>query len=193
MITQVLEFLIDTVSGFFVFLLLARFHFQWLRVPFRNQAGEFVIALTNWMVMPARRVIPGVAGLDLPTFLLAWIVQAATLAVIYVLRGYEFSDVFSAGILFGLALFDLLRFSLYILIFALVMQAVLSWTNPHSSLSAIFDAMVRPFLRPVRRFVPPISNIDLSPLVLLVLLQVLLIPLAYGRALAAGLMIAGLT
>ena len=193
MITQVLEFLIDTVSGFFVFLLLARFHFQWLRVPFRNQAGEFVIALTNWMVMPARRVIPGVAGLDLPTFLLAWIVQAATLAVIYVLRGYEFSDVFPVGILFGLALFDLLRFSLYILIFALVMQAVLSWTNPHSSLSAIFDAMVRPFLRPVRRFVPPISNIDLSPLVLLVLLQVLLIPLAYGRALAAGLMIAGLT
>ena len=193
MITQVLEFLIDTVSGFFVFLLLARFHFQWLRVPFRNQAGEFVIALTNWMVMPARRVIPGVAGLDLPTFLLAWIVQAATLAVIYALRGYEFSAAFPVGILFGLALFDLLRFSLYILIFALVMQAVLSWTNPHSSLSAIFDAMVRPFLRPVRRFVPPISNIDLSPLVLLVLLQVLLIPLAYGRALAAGLMIAGLT
>ena len=67
------------------------------------------------------------------------------------------------------------------------MQAVLSWTNPHSPLGGIFDAMVAPFLRPIRRFVPPISNIDLSPLVLLVILQVLLIPLAYGRAQVAGL------
>ena len=67
------------------------------------------------------------------------------------------------------------------------MQAVLSWTNPHSPIGATFDAIVRPFLRPIRRFVPPISNIDLSPLVLLVILQVLLIPLAYGRAMFAGL------
>ena len=189
MIAQILEFLIDTVSGFFVFLLLARFHFQWLRVSFRSQIGEFVIVLTNWMVMPARRVIPGVAGFDLPTLLLAWVVQVATLALIQMLKGYDFSIApgLAAGIFSGLALFDLLRFSLYILIFALIMQAVLSWTSPHSPLSTIFDAMVRPFLRPIRRFVPPISNIDLSPLVLLVLVQVILIPLAYGRALVAGL------
>ena len=67
MLAQILEFLIDSISGFFVFLLLARFHFQWLRVSFRNQFGDFIIALTNWAVMPARRVIPGLAGLDLPT------------------------------------------------------------------------------------------------------------------------------
>ena len=65
MLAQILEFLVDTISGFFVFLLLARFHFQWLRVSFRNQFGHFIIALTNWIVMPARRVIPGVAGLDM--------------------------------------------------------------------------------------------------------------------------------
>ena len=91
------------------------------------------------------------------------------------------------AVLAGLALVDLLRFSLYILIFALIVQAVLSWTNPYSPMASMFDAMMRPFLRPIRRFVPPISNIDLSPLVLLVLLQVLLIPLAYGRVLVAGL------
>jgi len=91
MLGQILEFLIDSVTGFFIFLLLARFHFQWLRVPFRNQAGGFIIGLTNWMVMPARRLIPTVAGLDLPTFLLAWVAQVATLALILMLRGTDFS------------------------------------------------------------------------------------------------------
>jgi len=189
MVAQILEFLIDSISGFLVFLLLARFHFQWLRVSFRNQLGEFVIALTNWIVMPARRVIPGLAGFDLPTLLVAWILQAATLAMIYTLKGYDLFN--TAGpafvVLFGLALIDLLRFSVFILIFALIVQAVLSWTNPHSPVGSVFDQMVRPFLRPIRRIVPPVSNIDLSPLVLIVLLQVLLIPLSYGRTLVAGL------
>jgi YggT family protein len=104
------------------------------------------------------------------------------------LRGYDFTGASGAAIavLFALALIDLVRFSIYILIFALIVQAVLSWTNPYSPIGSTFDAMVRPFLKPIRRFVPPISNIDLSPLVLLVLLQVVLIPLAYGRTLVAG-------
>lgn len=189
MFAQILEFLIDAISGILVLLLLARFHFQWLRVSFRNQVGEFVIALTNWMVMPARRVIPGLAGLDLPTLLLAWLLQAATLAIVYTLRGHDFSASggSAAGVLFGLAGFDLLRLSLYILVFALIVQAVLSWTNPHTALGSLFDAVVRPFLRPLRRIVPPVANIDLTPLVLILLIQVLLIPLAYGRALVAGM------
>src|SRR5438132_10369639 len=76
MFAQIASFLVDTVVTFFVFLLLLRFHFQWLRVPFRNPFGEFVLQTTSWMVMPVRRVIPGLAGLDLATLLLAWIIQA---------------------------------------------------------------------------------------------------------------------
>lgn len=67
MFAQIGVFLVDTVVAFFVFLLLARFHFQWLRVPFRNPVGEFVLATTSWLVVPTRRVVPGLAGLDLPT------------------------------------------------------------------------------------------------------------------------------
>lgn len=187
MLSQILQFLIETVAGFLVFVLLARFHFQWLRVSFRNQVGEFVVALTNWLVLPARRVIPGLRGLDLATLLLAWVVQAVALGVLFALRGYDFSIApgFAAGIVGGLAFVDLLRYSVYLLVFSLIVQAVLSWTNPHSPMSSFFDVIVRPFLRPLRRYVPPVANIDLSPLVLLVLLQVLLIPLAYGRALLA--------
>lgn len=189
MLAQILEFLIDSIAGFLVFLLLARFHFQWLRVSFRTQLGEFIIALTNWIVRPARRIVPAAAGFDLPTLLVAWGVQAATLAIVQLLRGYDFSidPGSAAAVLLALSAIDLLRFSLYILIFALIVQAVLSWTNPFSPAGSLFDAMVRPFLRPIRRRIPPVANIDLSPLVLLILLQVLLIPLAYGRAQIAGL------
>src|SRR4051812_49740078 len=75
MFAQIATFLIDTIVSFLVFLLLARFHFQWLRVPFRNPAGEFLLATTSWIVVPARRVIPGMAGVDLATLLLCWLLQ----------------------------------------------------------------------------------------------------------------------
>jgi YggT family protein len=66
--------------------------------------------------------------------------------------------------------------------FAIIVQVVMSWVNPYHPFAAVFDAMTRRFLRPLRRVVPPIANVDLSPLVLIILLQVLLIPLAHLRA-----------
>ena len=89
MLAQIAIFLVDTLVAFFVFLLLARFHFQWLRVPFRNPLGEFVLATTNWCVMPARRLIPGLAGLDLPTLLLAWVLQGLGLWIQAAIVGAE--------------------------------------------------------------------------------------------------------
>ena len=189
MLQQIASFLVDVVVGFFVYLLLARFLFQWLRVPFRNVLGEFIIAGTGWMVVPARRVIPPLAGLDLASLLLAWLLQALLLYVLYLIAGIDFSSApgIGAGAIAVLALLDLVRFTLYILVFALIVQAVLSWVNPHSPVAPLFDAMTRPFLAPIRRFVPPLGNVDLSPLVLIVVLQVLLIPLAHLRGLAGGL------
>ena len=183
MLGQIASFLVDTVVTFFVFLLLLRFHFQWLRVPFRNQFGEFVLATTSWMVMPARRVIPGLAGLDLPTLALALLAQALGLWVQQSIRGLDPGIV---ALLVAAAL-DLVRYSLYILMGAVIIQVVFSWMNPYTPAAPVLDAMTRPFLRPLRRFVPPIGNFDLTPLVLVVLLQVVLIVLGNLRpGLVAG-------
>src|SRR5437773_5234036 len=76
MFGQIATFLVDTVVTFIVFRLLARFRLQWLRVPFRNPVGEFLLATTNWVVAPARRLVPGAARTDWATLLLAWILQA---------------------------------------------------------------------------------------------------------------------
>jgi YggT family protein len=174
---QIASFLVDTVVTFFVFLLLARFHFQWLRVPFRNPVGEFVLATTSWMVMPARRFIPGLAGLDLASLLLAWVLQALGLWVQAEIRALAPALL---GIIF-VALVDLVRYSLYILVAAVIVQVVFSWLNPYTPVAPVLDALTRPFLRPLRRFVPPIGNIDLTPLVLVVLAQVVLIVLWHLR------------
>lgn len=183
MLAQIAAFLVDTLATFFVFLLLARFHFQWLRAPFRNPAGEFVLATTSWLVMPARRVVPGLAGLDLASLLLAWVIQMIALWAQIALAGGLASLLAVAAV----AAVDLLRFSVYILIFAVIVQALLSWVNPYTPLGPVFGALTRPFLRPFRRYIPPIGNVDLTPLVLLVLLQVLLFPVGYLRAAAATL------
>ncbi len=183
MFAQIATFLIDTIVTFFVFLLLARFHLQWLRVPFRNPMGEFVLATTNWIVIPARRIIPGLVGLDLATLLLAWLLQALGLWAQAAIAGADPSGVAIAAI----AAVDLVRFSVYILVFAVFVQVAISWINPDAPLGPLFDMVTRPFLRPLRRIVPLVGRFDLTPMVLLVILYVLLIPLNYLRFAAAGL------
>ena len=188
MFAQIGQLLVDVVGSFFVYLLLLRFLLQWLRAPLRNPLGQFVVATTSWLVLPLRRAIPPIAGLDLASLAAAWLVQMAALWALYALRGWEFGATpgIAAAILGTAALLDLVRFGLYILTFAVIVQAVLSWVNPFSPAAPLLDAVTRPFLRAIRRWLPPIANIDLSPLVLLVALQVLLIPVSQLRGLAGG-------
>ena len=183
MFVQIATFLVDNIVAFFVILLLARFHFQWLRVGFRNPIGEFILATTSWIVLPLRRVIPGLAGLDLATLILAWLLQALGLWAQAAIAGADPSGVAIAAI----AGVDLVRYSVYILIFAVFVQVAISWINPDAPLGPLFDMVTRPFLRPLRRIVPLVGRVDLSPMVLLVILYVLLIPLNYLRFAAAGL------
>jgi len=189
MVSEMAAIVVDWVGAFFVILFLLRFYFQWLRVPFRNQAGEFVLATTSWMVMPARRVIPSVLGLDLASWACAWVLQALILALLMMLGGRDLSSApgIAASMLFAIALVDLVQYSVKILLFVLIVQAVLSWVNPHNPVQYALDAFTRPFLRPIRRFLPPVANVDLSPLVLMLVLVLLLVPIGALHRMARGL------
>ena len=183
MLGQMLAVVVDAVVTALVWLFLIRFHFQWLRVPFRNPLGQFVVALTNWAVVPARRVIPGLAGLDLATLLLAWLFQVLGLWALFAIAGGNPS----VAALAAVAAVDLVRYSVYILVFAVILHVAITWINPDAPAEPLLDMMTRPFLRPLRRYVPPVANVDLTPMVLIIILYVLLIPLGYLRLAAAAL------
>ncbi len=178
MLMQMGQFLIETVFGFFVYLLLLRFYMQWLRAPFRNPIGEFVAALTNWAVIPLRRVTPGLFGVDLASLLLAWIAEVIKWLLMAWLRGFSLPGASGAavGVIATLAAIELIRLSLNLLIAVVIIQVVISWVNPRMPFALVFDTLTRPFYSVFRRFIPPIRNIDLSPFVVLIIAQALLIP-----------------
>jgi YggT family protein len=191
MIQNALIFLIETLAGLFTVALLVRFYMQWARAPQRNPVADFVNALTNFAVLPARRFIPGLWGLDLATLLVAWLVQFLELLLVLMLGGYPlYADPGQAlAAIALLAIVRLLRLGLYILMVALIVQAVLSWVNPYSSVAAVANVLTRPFLRPVQRVVPQIANVDLSPLVLIIICQlILMLPIAYLEVLFTRLL-----
>lgn len=193
MLGQIAFLLIHFVFGAFTLLLLARFFMQWQRVPFHNQLGQFVLKTTDWVVRPLRRVVPGVWGLDMASLLPAWLAQVAFVAIELALRGVPFGGAGGVAIgLAGMGLIELGRMMVY-LVFALVLvSAVLSWVAPHAPAAPIVRRLAEPFLRPFRRIIPPIAGVDLSPLILLLLLQIVLVVLAGLRGSFMPLIVSGL-
>ena len=182
MLSNALIFLVDTAAGLFTVALLLRFYLQWARAPYRNPLSEFLAALTDFMVRPARRVVPGLWGLDIATLLLAWLLQVVQLFIVLQLKGYQFGAEPGTAIaaLLLLAAVMLIKLMLYIVMAAVIVQALLTWINPYSPVMPLLNSLARPFLRVFRRFVPPIGNVDLSPLFVVVACQLLLmLPVAW--------------
>ncbi|TXI77917.1 MAG: YggT family protein, partial [Dechloromonas sp.] len=170
---QAITFLLDAVVSFFCTLFLLRFMMQAMRVSFAGQIGDFVVKLTNWAVKPLRRVIPGVGGYDWASLFAALTAQMLLTGVLLGLAGPALNADPGSIVLMALwfAVRALLRLAVYILIGALILQAVLSWVNPYSPLAAPAYQLTRPLLDPLRRAIPSISGIELSPLVGILLLE----------------------
>jgi YggT family protein len=183
MIDQALKLVFDVAFGLFTYGLLLRFAMQALRAPFRNPLGQSVIALTDWIVKPLRRIIPGAGGYDWASLVAAWLFQAAWILALYLLFGSGFAGVTlgAAGYIVTAALVELLKSAIWLLIIVVFAQAILSWVAPEGPLAGLLNALTFPFLRPIRKVVPPIGGtLDLSPLIVIVVAQiVLLVPVQW--------------
>jgi YggT family protein len=188
MMNEALMLLLDTLIQPFVIILLLRFHAVWLRAPMRNPIGEFVMAITDFMVLPLRKKTPTLWGLDTVTLLLALLFEVVYLSGMLWARDYPFEQFPLLALIFMGAV-KLIKISLYLLMAAVFAQVLLSWFRSQTPVASLLDAFTAPFLLPLRRIIPPIANLDLSPLALFLILQLTLIVPVGALEMAAARML----
>jgi YggT family protein len=175
--TNPLIFLIKTLFGVYIALVVIRFLLQWVRADFYNPISQFVVTLTSPVLRPLRKVIPGVAGLDLASLVLALLLKAVELTLLAWLLGLGLNPL----IALAWAIPALVGLVISVFLFAILIRVILSWINPDPYNPAVdlLHRITDPILEPAQRLLPPISGIDLSPMLAmigLVLLQMLLLP-----------------
>ena len=177
LLIQVVLLIVKSLAGFLCVLLLMRFYMQVFRVSFANRFGAFVVQLTNWLVIPLRRVLPSVRGLDLASLVPAYLLQVLVVGLLVLAGGGMgvLAPELLVALVFWRGVLAVLRLSVYMLIGTLLLQAVLSWVQPYGPLMRPLAQLTDPFLRPLRRLVPPIAGFDLTPLIAVLLAQIVLI------------------
>ena len=190
MLNQALIFVVDTIFHLFILAALLRFWMQALKAPVRNPIAQFSMALTDWAVKPLRRVIPGFFKLDIASLVVAWLGEYALQVIVLLLNDAPLAS--NPGVLpivFFLAFVKLIRLSVYIIIGAVLIQALLSWVNPYHPIAPFFNALTEPFLKPFRKAVPLIGGVDVTPVLVLIVLQLILMLLVTWLELQAARLI----
>jgi len=164
-------FLIQTLFGLYILIVMLRLMLQWVRADFYNPVSQFIVKVTNPPLKPLRRIIPGWGGIDLASVLLLVALQMLELFLVNIAVGRP-SGI--AGLFIG-SIAELLELLINIFIGAILIQVILSWVAPSSynPLIGLVHKIAEPLLAPARRILPAFSGIDFSPLVALIVLQLL--------------------
>jgi YggT family protein len=170
--SRILWLLIETLGNLLAVACVLRAYAHRVHLNPRNPISQFVSALTDWMVLPLRKLIAPGRTMDWASVIAALLVATLTSVLFFVVVGGV--TVPNPGSVLVLAAIWLVRWTIWLMIGLVIIQAILSWVNPYAPLAPAIQQLTQPFLAPIRRFVPLIGGVDLSPLVLILLLQVLL-------------------
>lgn len=189
MLYEIISFVLEVVAGLLVGACLLRLYMQFQRIPLSakggNPIGRFVFALTDWLVLPLRRVLPAVGRVDTGSLVAAYLVQLVYLSVLWLLNGGSIPVV----TVLLLAAFGIVRMAIIGMVAIVIVFAIMSWVQTQSYLSDLLERLVAPALAPIRRVLPLVGGIDLSPLVLLVLLQIAQMVLGQLQGMVLGLLL----
>ncbi len=186
---EALIYLINTLFGLYLFAVLLRFLLQWVRADFNNPVSQFVVAVTNPLLRPLRRYIPGYRGMDFPSLLLAFLLKMVEIFLVLCIASGRAPGF--AGLMV-LSLAGLLQFAIYVFMFAVLIQVVLSWVSPgaYNPITVIVYRLTEPLMHRVRAVLPATGVVDFSPLIVLVGLQLCIIlvikPLTVAGSRLAG-------
>lgn len=164
-------FLIDTAFSLYIVVVMLRFLLQWVNAEFYNPISQFLVKVTHPLVRPLRRVIPSVGRIDTASLVLMVALQMLAGFLVFAIQGLPIG----IGVLIVWSVVQLLNLLFNIFVFAIIIRAILSWVSPttYNAATSLLHNLTDPMLRVVQRVIPPISGIDLSPLVALIGLQVM--------------------
>ena len=172
MLYQIFSLLLEVAVSVLAGACLLRLYMQYQRIPMSarsgNPLGRFVFALTDWLVLPLRRVVPSLGSWDMASLVGAFLLELGQFALLWVMAGAD-GGLFAVPIL---AAFGLVRLVISGMTGIVIIYAVLSWVQTRSVMADVIERLCAPALMPIRRVLPLIGGIDLSPLVLLLLLQI---------------------
>jgi YggT family protein len=167
-------FIVETLLSLALFVFLARLLLQLTRADFRNPISQAIVRLTNPLVLPLRRVLPPIGKLDSASVVAVLLVTAVEVGCLFALHG--------VGVPSPLAwaramLVEICRTLLWTYFYAIFLYALLSLIAPggYSPLQSVLAALCEPVLRPIRRLIPSVAGLDLSPLWAIIVIQALLI------------------
>jgi len=164
-VLPILQLIVDTVAGVLGGVLLLRFWMQVIRVRPPSSIGQFTFTLTDWLVRPLRRIVPGMGGYDWASLIGAFLVVLVASSVL-LLAGV------SGQAVLLYALYRILTWIIYGFMGLLIIEVIFSWINPHAPLAPFVHALNEPLLRPLRRVIPPLGGLDITVLVAFILLQI---------------------
>ena len=170
-LTNPLEFIISTLFGLYILAVMLRFLLGAARADFYNPVSQFLVRITNPLLVPLRKVLPSLGKYDTAALVLMLVLQFLTLTLIVMLRGNGFPVL--AVLLATVA--ELVALLLNVYMVAIIVQVIISWVNPgtYNPVTGLLNSLTAPLLGPIRKLLPPLSGIDLSPLFALIALQVL--------------------
>lgn len=173
-LTQAGVFLIQIIFGLYILAVLLRFLLARVRADFYNPLSQFIVKVTNPAIKPLRRLIPGYFGIDWPSIILLLFVQTVEIVLIALISSGRIPAPLG---LFVLTLAYLLKEVIYVYLFIIIIQVVISWVNPgaYNPITVLLYQLSEPVLKPVKRMIPPAGGFDWSPLVVLIGLQLLII------------------
>lgn len=170
MFNSIITLIIDTAASMLGGVLLLRFWMQAIRVRPPYAVGQFIFQLSDWLVLQLRKILPGLGGYD-------WSSMIGAIAVAFLASLVEVAlfGALDPQLILVLTLARIGNWILYGFMGMILIGAVFSWINPHAPLAPFVASLSEPLLRPLRRVIPLVGNIDLSPLAALLLLQIALL------------------
>tara|TARA_R110001606_G_scaffold168898_1_gene313679 strand:+ start:13520 stop:14128 length:609 start_codon:yes stop_codon:yes gene_type:complete len=167
---EAIKFLIETIFDLFLMVILLRFWLQTAKADFYNPLSQFVVKVTSFAVNPLRKIIPGFAGLDIASLLLAVLIAVAKISILMLI----FNGIWNAPSVIKYSFVTLLNNVFFLLYGVLIIRALLSWLSQgYNPMEAVFHQLTEPMLRPIRKVIPPLGGFDLSFIVLFIALQFL--------------------